>query len=231
MKFIITLLMLIPFLTLSQLRVILGKDTIHLKDVSQIQGVIDSINTAQFKIYEKERNRIQDSIESAEIEKLKKAPTLYFKDTARDDNNKIYYYIDYQKITDDTIPSNLKKYKYDSLKTFNYLNYKVLREINNYREEKIEIDSLIQEEFVENNLTENVYMNNRGLLVKNEYNDCECNECFINYLKSKRIWKKLISKRTKFINLSITRDRNYAYVTIKYYRNFYYIEKIMILEI
>jgi hypothetical protein len=61
MKFIITVLMLIPLLTLSQLRVILGKDTINLKDPSDIQRVVDSINTSHYKIYELERKRIEDS--------------------------------------------------------------------------------------------------------------------------------------------------------------------------
>lgn len=231
MKFIITLLMLIPFLTLSQLRVIIGKDTIHLKDVSEIQGVIDSINTSHFKIYEKERKRIQDSIEEAAILEFKRSPTLYYIDTEIV-NNKPYIYVNSEKKPDDEL---LIKHKHDSLKTFSQLNYGVLNKINEYRKQKIEVDSLIQSEFVENLLYDEVYKNKKALLVKDEFEDCLCYECvdeITYYLSSyKRFWKRLTSDKTECIYISISRNKDNLYISVSYKIRIFQLQRIIIVDL
>lgn len=223
--------MLIPFLTLSQLRVILGKDTINLKDVSEIKKVIDSINTEQFRIYELQRKKIQDSIEEAAILEFKIAPTLYYIDSSYE-NNKTFTYINSEKKPDDEL---LNKHKHDSLVTFSYLNYDVLSKINTNRNLKIEIDSSLQEIFVEEELFETVRKNKKALLVRDEFENCQCTECVdevIYYLSSyKRFWKRLTSDKTKYIHLSISRNQNNLYISVFYRIRIFKLQRIIIVDL
>lgn len=231
MKFIITVLMLIPFLTLSQLRVILGKDTIKIKDVSEIQKIVDSINTSQHQIYELHRKQIQDSIEEAEILELKRAPTLYYIDSSYE-NDKIFTYINSEKKPDDEL---INKQKPDSLVTFSYLNYDVLNKINTHRNRKIEIDSSLQETFVEDELFETVRRNKKALLVKDEFENCQCTECVdevIYYLSAyKRFWKRLTNDKTKYIYLSISRNQNNLYISVFYEIRIFKLQRIIIVDL
>jgi hypothetical protein len=231
MKLIITLLMLIPFLTLSQLRVILGKDTIKIKDVSEIQKVIDSINTEQFKIYELQRKKIQDSIEEAAILEFKRAPTLYYIDTSYE-YEKPFIYTNSEKKPDDEL---VNKHKHDSLVTFSYLNYDVLNKINTYRNKKLEIDSTSQSVFIEDELLEIVRKSKKGLLVKDEFENCQCDECVdevIYYLSSyKRFWKRLTSDKTKYIYLSVSRNQNNLYISVFYRIRIFKLQRIIIVDL
>jgi hypothetical protein len=231
MKLIITLLMLIPFLTLSQLRVILGKDTINLKDVSEIKKVIDSINTEQFRIYELQRKKIQDSIEEAAILEFKRAPTLYYIDSSYE-NDKTFTYINSEKKPDDEL---VNKHNPDSLVTFSYLNYDVLNKINTNRNQKIEIDSSLQEIFLEEELFETVRKNKKALLVKDEFENCQCSECVdevIYYLSSyKRFWKRLTSDKTKYIYLSVSRNQNNLYISVFYRIRIFKLQRIIIVDL
>lgn len=223
--------MLIPFLTLSQLRVILGKDTINLKDVSEIKKVIDSINTEQFRIYELQRKKIQDSIEEAAILEFKRAPTLYYIDSSYE-NDKTFTYINSEKKPDDEL---VNKHNPDSLVTFSYLNYDVLNKINTNRNQKIEIDSSLQEIFLEEELFETVRKNKKALLVKDEFENCQCSECVdevIYYLSSyKRFWKRLTSDKTKYIYLSVSRNQNNLYISVFYRIRIFKLQRIIIVDL
>ena len=223
--------MLIPFLTLSQLRVILGKDTINLKDVSEIKKVIDSINTEQFRIYELQRKKIQDSIEETAILEFKRAPTLYYIDSSYE-NDKTFTYINSEKKPDDEL---VNKHKPDSLVTFSYLNYDVLNKINTNRNQKIEIDSSLQEIFLEEELFETVRKNKKALLVKDEFENCQCSECVdevIYYLSSyKRFWKRLTSDKTKYIYLSVSRNQNNLYISVFYRIRIFKLQRIIIVDL
>ncbi len=223
---------LISLSSLSQYSVIIGRDTIKTDDAKKIWLIIDSINHTNFVKYERERKRIQDSLEVVARLELRRAPTLYFVDTIHDDKGKVQYYTDYEKKPSQ---ETLDKYKYDSLKTFSYLNYYVLKEINKLREEKIDFDSLSQSEFVEDNIFETVYNTKRGLLVKDEFEDCGCYECYNEIIEcissNKKLWKRILSNKTKYIYIAIYRDQKHLYIVVKRCKKFFFAQRTLIFDI
>ena len=219
MKFIITLLMLIPFLTLSQLRVIIGKDTIKLKDVSEIDRVIDSINTSHYRIYELERKRIEDSIDLAMDLEYKREPSLYYL------NDGI---LDYEK-KPDSIEVNRFKIK-DSLLYMSYISIKSTDSLFKLRGLNENLDSIkISSEFEE--LIFDLLKNNKNksVLVKDLFEYSYCNSGCVKYIISSILEVNYLRKRVldpKVRNISIIAyklNRN-PFIRVTYVKKFIFFD-------
>jgi hypothetical protein len=188
--------MLIPFLTLSQLRVILGKDTINLKDPSDIQRVIDSINTSHYIVYELERKRIEDSIDLAMELEYKREPSLYYLNDGT---------IDYEK-KPDSLEVNRFKIK-DSLLYMSDISIRSTDSIFKLRGLNESIDSLkislVFEEFIFQLLKNN---KEKSILVKDLFEYSYCNSGCVKYVISSILEIKYLRKRVlnpKVRNISI----------------------------
>jgi len=216
----------------SQIRIIVGKDTIKTDNVEKIQPIIDSINTAHFLKYQEDRRKIEDSLEQEEIMRFKRSPTFYYMDTILENGKKITIN-ESEKDPDSLLISRFKN-KYDSLKTFSAINIEVLKRINEWRTNKIEIDSTNQAEYVESVIIDQVYYGKRALLVKDEFEVCctECVEEIICYLSSdNKYWRKLINNKNKEINISVSRNRDFIFVWVKRKRGILTLQRFFEIEI
>lgn len=195
--------------------IIYGKDTVRFTDIKRTQIIVDSLNIIRTERYRVERQRIIDSLNTAEIEeeeRYRDAPTLYYKDNNR---GKGYY----ESVRDPDSLTLTKNKGLDSLISYTDLNIKTLHRINESRNTKIYIDTSAQEEYVESILIGLLKRSNNALLVKEKYKDCNCScvDDIINELYShKRLKRILLSEKTNYISISIIMSMYNTQIHISY---------------
>ena len=213
MKIIITLIMLIPFLTLSQLRVIIGKDTLNIKNVSEIKNLVDSINTANYKNYELRRKIMQDSIEIVEELEYRRAESLYYLE-----NNQLLY----EKKPDSLFLRQFKKR--DSLLYFSYISTKSLDSIYKLRNLNQKVDSInifdLFDELLINLINKD---HQKSILVKEqfEYNSCDsgCVEYVISTIFDfKKLKRDLLDPKTRDIVILVYELNSIPFIRVNYKR-------------
>jgi hypothetical protein len=219
MKFIITVLMLIPFLTLSQLRVILGKDTINLKDPSDIQRVVDSINTSHYKIYELERKRIEDSIDLAMELEYKREPSLYYLND---------WALDYEKEPDSLLVNRFKIK--DSLIYMSDISIRSTDSLFKLRGLNESIDSvkiaLIFEDLIFGFLKNN---KQKSILVKDLFEYSYCNSGCVKYvissiLEIKYLRKRVLNPKVRNISIIAYKLNRKSFIRVTYIKKFIFFD-------
>jgi len=199
-------------------KLIVGKDTIPIKHGQSIESVLDSLNKIRMIAYYAERQRIEDSTETAYILRCRRGPHLYYSVKNEETGG---YYIEIEKDPEEVamVIDTLKSKKIDSVLTYSDMAYEVLDKINSQRAQKIEIDSSRQEALSEDMLFNYFLKKDVALLEEVIYERCpaQCYETVFRCIaKKKRLIRALLTEDLEYINIAIIEDRRSVVVFINY---------------
>ena len=164
---------------------------------------------------------------------MSKTPVLYYIDKEYDDLGNVVE--SWNETIENPSDELIRKQKVlDSVYIFTDLNLMVLDSINKLRSVIIEVDSIRNFDYVQEVLFEKMKDEKKSLLVKEIYGPCNtsCEEFIIEILfSSKRLKRRLLSKRTKSISISTMRIKDKADVILYYSRGFISFQKVMSVEL